>query len=771
MKEKRGFFYINQRFTLAVCCEIAVLLLLLYKALFTPLYTLFVSPVDFDAGGRRSVQLTADSQLEVREDAESSDGYSLSAGPYLLYSGGYEVTAYYRSDVDGVGGMNRFAATVQFSAESEITASELQLDDAHAYVTGRIYAPFAARIKEFQVIIKYAGKGTLDLYGVEFRESGLYRAMRLLGFIVLFAAADLFAYVFLTRGRRGKQDWGTTLALSGIILFASAPLFANFLFSGHDLQFHLTRIAAVADELKNGQFPVRMMTTMLNGYGYANSLYYCDIFLYLPAMLYNCMLPMRICYQIYVIAVNTATCLLSFYAFRRMTGSRKLGLMGSALYTLALYRLVNTYLRAAVGEFTAMTFLPLVILGMYQIYTEDKPKMRDWLPLALGMAGNIMSHILSVEMAVVSLLIFCALHPIRTLTKTRIIALGRAVLLCFLLTAWFVVPFLESTFLQATKISGYSRRIQSAGLYPVQLFGLFSPGSGGSVGGMQEEMPLALGPALTLGIVCVLYVLFRRDSWGLEERPKLRVLRELFAAALISITFTLWCFPWTRIQVNIPRVSTLVSVIQFPWRFLSPATALLIPAVLFALAVWGRHNRRAVQMTSLVLCAAAVAGSGYFLYGYTHNVSEIAAVFENRVDMTSVMGGEYFLEGTGISESVYTARAEAVSGDAEFHYAKEGGAGFLQVDRTDPEGAVVEVPIFAYRNYRAQDRVAGVMLPVAEGADGRIAITLPGGYQGTVEIRYISPFIWHIAELVSLAAIAALLLYSFRARRRRQVTV
>ena len=48
------------------------------------------------------------------------------------------------------------------------------------------------------------------------------------------------------------------------------------------------------------------------------------------------------------------------------------------------YRLTCVYTRAAVGEFTAMVFFPLVLLGLYGIYTSDRPRFGDWLPMAGG---------------------------------------------------------------------------------------------------------------------------------------------------------------------------------------------------------------------------------------------------------------------------------------------------------------------------------------------------------------------------------------------------
>ena len=127
------------------------------------------------------------------------------------------------------------------------------------------------------------------------------------------------------------------LALAGITLLACLPLFSNYLYFGHDLEFHMQRIAAMAAELSYGQFPVRLTTTTLNGYGYASPLCYCELFLLLPALLYNLWLPLRTCYQVYLFAVTLATCLIAYFSFAKITASRRLGLLGgTALHAVRL---------------------------------------------------------------------------------------------------------------------------------------------------------------------------------------------------------------------------------------------------------------------------------------------------------------------------------------------------------------------------------------------------------------------------------------------------
>ena len=121
---------------------------------------------------------------------------------------------------------------------------------------------------------------------------------------MLFAAADAALLLLFARvGERGaarRRALRLPLALAGITLLACLPLFSNYLYFGHDLEFHMQRIAAMAAELSYGQFPVRLTTTTLNGYGYASPLCYCELFLLLPALLYNLWLPLRTCYQVYL---------------------------------------------------------------------------------------------------------------------------------------------------------------------------------------------------------------------------------------------------------------------------------------------------------------------------------------------------------------------------------------------------------------------------------------------------------------------------------------
>ena len=100
---------------------------------------------------------------------------------------------------------------------------------------------------------------------------------------------------------------------------------------------------------------------------------YSDVFLYPAAVLRILGFSLQTSYKVYVASITAATVGITFYALRKMFRSDCAALLGTALYTLSFYRLTNVFVRAAVGEYTAMAFLPLVVYGLWRIYRHPLP--------------------------------------------------------------------------------------------------------------------------------------------------------------------------------------------------------------------------------------------------------------------------------------------------------------------------------------------------------------------------------------------------------------
>ena len=395
------------------------------------------------------------------------------------------------------------------------------------------------------------GEGQLYLYGITLTEQPIYRLTRLVIFVLLAAVLDLALLLLFACGDTDaparRRKYAVPLILAGIAVAACLPLFSNYLYFGHDLDYHLQRISAMAAELSYGQFPVRMTTDSLNGYGYANSLCYCELFLTLPALLYNAWLPLRTCYQVYIFAVTLSTAIIAYCSFGKITASRKLGLLGAALYTLSCYRLVCTYIRASVGEYTAITFLPLVLVGLYNIYTTEKPRFAQWAPMAFGMATLVQCHLLSCELIALLLVVFCLLRLRDTLRPARLLAWVKAALLAVALSAWYFFPFLISTHEINLMVNGpLIGKIQNQGTYLVQLFSPFGPGYGGTAGGTSTGYDAFHRPAAG-GRACrwYLYCLLRRERWQQQACSAPHAVRPL-ALPCWQLATVFTCFPLGR---------------------------------------------------------------------------------------------------------------------------------------------------------------------------------------------------------------------------------
>ena len=231
-----------------------------------------------------------------------------------------------------------------------------------------------------------------------------------------------------------------------IIVMASIPLFNNYLIRGHDIYFHLMRIEGLAQGLGAGEFPVRIQPAWYDGYGYAVSVFYSDLFLYPAALLRLLGISLQDAYKVYVVLCNVATTLISGYSFGKIFRKREIGVFGSCLYTLSPYRLVNLYTRGALGEYTGMIFWPLLIYSCVLLLNEDRKKVqiqKGAVLMGISMAGMLQSHMLTAEIACMVLLLLVIVYCRRIFHKEVMLAGCGAVAAALGLSAWFLIPFLD----------------------------------------------------------------------------------------------------------------------------------------------------------------------------------------------------------------------------------------------------------------------------------------------------------------------------------------
>ncbi|HJD20300.1 MAG TPA: hypothetical protein H9915_00615 [Candidatus Gemmiger faecigallinarum] len=558
-------------------------------------------------------------------------------------------------------------------------------------------------------------------------------------------------------------------AIAGVVMLACLPLGFDYLIYGHDMSIHLTRIEGLKAGLLSGQFPVRMDPEIVNGKGYPFSLMYPDLLLYPAALLRILGFSLQQVYQMYVFGVTLATALVTRYCLKKMFASEGVALTGTALYLLSSYRLANVYVRAAVGEYSAMIFLPVVVYGLWRIYNQPKQGGRlAWLPLAVGFTGLLQTHLLTTEMVGLFTLLFCLARLKQTLRRPVLPLLCRAAGVALVWNLWFLVPMLQYMLTETCRISGKydASTLRDSAAYLGQIFLMFGQGGGYSESlsvGLSAEMPLTVGTVLGFGALlfclCLMDPALRR-----ADRGVVRLGGWALAFGALGIWASSTLFPWYDIYQNIEWLSKLLGKLQFAWRFLGPATVLLVVCSCCALALLRRSRPDWLRAAAAVLVLLTVLPAGLLTYEVCRNSEVVSyqslASIDNLADQ--VGGGEYMPYGMADgSENAWENTDPCFPEELTVSDYALGTlqAGFSCVNTSDQPVTAV-LPLFSYPGYR---------LTAGEGAvlgesDGLIAVTLPAGYSGSVQVEFAGFWFWRLADAASLAGILVTVLLC---RRRR----
>lgn len=569
----------------------------------------------------------------------------------------------------------------------------------------------------------------------------------------------LLACSFLVRWLLTRKEYGkTALTLLVITLLASLPSFSGGLLGGADLTYHLQRIEGVAESLKSMQFPLRIEPQWLYGHGYANGIFYCNSLLYLPGVLRLLGFTVTSAYKVYCVTLNFATAAIAMYCFGKILGDRRIGAFCSALYTLSCPRIYKFMMVAAVGEGSAMAFLPLVFYGMYRILTEDSESdsyRSSWIPAALGYAGLMQTHVLTCEVTAFLTLVTCIICIRRVLRKKVFINLLKAAGVAVSLSLWYLVPFFDYYLTQDMHIRHVSgRTIQERGLYFRQLFvNNWSIGKLEKLGqyGMTNTEQISAGWLFmaALGGFVLLWLLGKWRVKSIENRTA----KLCAGLAVLCLAMSLRCFPWDRIQQLGSIPAALVSSLQFPYRFMGWGMVFLTMVTGRLFGVMKKQKSGRIFVLAVVcfsICSSSVPMMRHAIMEEDH----LYLYNPEGMGFGYISGEEYLVEGTEASRLTFEG---PVCGEKIRMYQYEAGSlsATMELENDGPEESYVDLPLLRYKGYRVvQPRD---QLDLTDGENHKLRLLVPADFSGRVQVAFVSPWYWRGSELFSILAVAVVL--------------
>lgn len=536
------------------------------------------------------------------------------------------------------------------------------------------------------------------------------------------------------------------------VTVASLPLFGNTVF-GVDVQdtfFHTQRIWSVKNALEAGQFPVRLYSEIYNGYGYGASLFYPDIFLYIPAVLCMLGLPLAASYNIFLMLINAATMVVSYYSYRKITGSKMIGALAALLYVLSTYRLLDLYTRASIGECLALIFCPLALCGLTCIANKEYDK---WWILALSYTGLMQSHIISFVMMAVVAVLYAIFHMKAYTCGKAVWAVSKAVLLVMAVNAWFLVPFLQVSGMNVIAFLGTASFWETTASLG-QLFDVLCLSAGGSevyTGAITNSMPKTPGVLLLVGAVLLIFALILHDEDIIDERKRVY---GYLTSGLVATWMITNLFPWGLVQ-RIGVLRAFFEKIQFAWRLNILAVLCLSVAAAYGFYYFFMIEAANKQKMFVLLGVAVIFSATIYINQYIKQSAEYtneAVIEKGYMDRLYVVPG-FNTEGDGSVVSnldglqvtnVYRGYNEIT---LDFYY---------DVTRAAEEAPYIEVPITYYPGYKAY--VDGIEVKTECSIWGVVRVPLPENCtEGTLYVAYEEDTAVNIANVLSLIAIMGVL--------------
>ena len=352
-----------------------------------------------------------------------------------------------------------------------------------------------------------------------------------------------------------------TLALILLISIVGIwPLFSSTAYATHDGVSHLARFSQFINSFRDGQFLVRWLPGFMEGYGLPIYLIYPPLPAYFVTLFYLLGFSLIASFKAVLILTVPLSGVAMFF-FAREFLSKHAALLAAAAYMLAPYRFIDIYIRGAFNECVTFIFIPLIFLFIKKV-SEGRYRFLPY--LALSLAALVLSHS-PTPLMLMPFILGYALFAARIGNRRHsVYFLALGILLGFGLSSFhLLVAFIERSYTVIGTSAGFLSDFFNFRRSFIQPVDLISPFWGYGMSGKSQTygMPYQLGSiyllCAILSVAAVRHVADRAFKYTIVF---FQIMLAICVLMMFQISQPLW------------EILPLISFLQFPWRFLAPAT-------------------------------------------------------------------------------------------------------------------------------------------------------------------------------------------------------
>lgn len=519
---------------------------------------------------------------------------------------------------------------------------------------------------------------------------------------------------------------------------------------GQDFFFHYRRLQALMDGMKTSPLLIYLDYNAIDGYGYFTKAFYPD-FVLIPFALIGNLTNLGFAYQFMVFTMTVLCGVFTYTTVNYIYKKPLAAAIAALLYTFCVYRLLDLYHRAALGETLTFTFIPIVFLGLYHIVKGDYKK---WYILAIGFSLMILTHLISSVLMFFTLLIFLLIcyKPLIKEPK-RLLYLLVAGITTLVITAYYLYPMLEqaitSTFYYESR-ELMSKTQDSALPFHWIIWGMFT----GIVIPAQAFIP-GVGFLLTGAVALRLFV-YRKSS----------ALRSVDIGVIIGLVYIIASsplFPWSVFPFN------KLNFIQMAWRLFEFTSFFFAVAGGYYLSLILKSNKRksAAVFTVVILSVLIMVNDAksYEMYRCGRPITQVAA-FNNDYHL----GGLEYIPSAVPSIEYLHQRGDSIGTfykeTSITNFRRIRGVTSFDINATGNTGSeTLELPLIYYKGYVVKQDNEEIP-PVGESKNGLVEILIDK--PGHITVYYGGTPIQKLSWIITLLSIIGLCAYIFLSKKERR---
>ena len=542
----------------------------------------------------------------------------------------------------------------------------------------------------------------------------------------------------------------TLLGLFGAILIMVLPLTNGKVALGHDIDFHMTNYVLTKDYIdifKLNIFLPRVFSGgIANGFGYGTGIFYPPLSFYLSAYTSSILEAFNLSSN------NTITCveipilvfagIFMYMLILEIFKDHKVSLIGSISYITSTYLMCDLYVRAALAELLVFVFIPIVFLGLYDLFFKEGKKFK--ILFVIGYTGMILSHlVLTVYLTIIIILLFL-LNIKKVIKKDKIKSLLIASLIVLLLTSPYYIPILEH------KINGSYIVFEQNGMYSLEQIknNALTLDSYINKNSIIDGIKMYLNQVVL--ILLIITIIFNKKIF-IKENRKIFNLSLIIIGVSIFISSTY--FPWDKTH-------DFMKMIQFPWRMLTFVTFGISLLVGNIVKLFDSKNKTVLTVFISVLIV---------LISY-NEIPKHTAIVPNYIDCTDMgVQKEYLPTNTSNNINYFISRNNDIK-------IRKGTATIELIEVKTPnikanintnEVITVELPALYYLGYNIElinEKEETKKLNYYENEYGFIELEIPES--GILQVEYKNTTGGIIAKYIALITILVIFIINIVKRKK-----